>query len=343
MSHRKFIERLLITIAIVAIVLLLWRLRHVVILAFAAILVAVVFTSLAGLFRHRLHVPDRLSVPAAVLTVIAAFSLAMMLFGAEIAAQAQQIGDLLPRAWEALLNYAQSWGLRDQLEGAVSQLGGSDAIAQQLGGMAMAIGSGLTNFLLVVVGGIYFAIQPGLYRTGIIKLTPEHARGLVATALDDMGKSLKLWLGGQLVSMAIIGALTALGLYLLGVPSYLALGLLAGLLEFVPYIGPIMAAVPAVLLALTHSPELALWTIGLYTLLQQLEGNIVYPLVQQRAVDMPPALLLFTLVAGGSLFGMLGILVAAPLTVVLFVLVKRLYVREALHTKTEMPFDKDPD
>lgn len=340
MSHRRFIERVLITIAIVALALLLWRVRGVLILAFAAVLVAVIFASLAAALHRRLSIPRPLALPLAVLAVLGGVTGAVLLFGAEIASQTQQLGQLLPRAWQELQDYAASWGLGEQLDGALSQLGGAEGIRQSLGSMAMAIGAGLTEALLVIAAGIYFSAQPRLYRTGIIKLVPDHARSLVATALDDTGKALRLWLGGQLVSMLVIGALTTLGLWLLGVPSALALGLIAGLLEFIPIVGPILAAIPAVLLALTLGPEMVVWTLGLYVLIQQLENNVVYPLVQQRAVDLPPALLLFTLLAGAILFGAAGILVAAPLTVVIFVLVKRLYVREALGTKTEMPFEE---
>jgi len=116
-----------------------------------------------------------------------------------------------------------------------------------------------------------------------------------------------------------------------------ALGLIAGLLDFVPLIGPIVAAVPTLLLALSISPTTALWTGGLYLVVQQIEGNILSPLVQQRAVDLPPALLLFALLGFGSLFGAPGVILAAPLTVVVYVMVKRLYVREALGTPTNVP------
>jgi hypothetical protein len=116
----------------------------------------------------------------------------------------------------------------------------------------------------------------------------------------------------------------------LGVPASGGLGLIAGLLDVIPMVGPIIAAVPAVLLAFTVSPVTALWTIGLFLLVQQLQGNFLQPMIQKQAVDVPPAVLLFAVVAAGSLFGFLGVLLAAPLTVVVFVLVQRIYVRTLL-------------
>lgn len=339
MNHRIYIERLLITIGIVALALLLWQLRDLLLLVFGAVLVAVIFAATARLIVRHTPLPHGWALLAAVVLTVGVVAGALALFGAQLAAQSRQLGEMLPRAWEAVQGYADAWGLGGQLQGALEQFGGGEQIAQQLGTAAMAVGSGLTNAMLVIVGGIYFAAQPKLYRTGLIKLVPEKGRGLVVTALDDSHRALKLWLLGQLVSMTIIGVLTTLGLWLLGVPSALALGVLAGLLEFIPYAGPILAAIPALLLALTVGPEVMLWTLLLYAGLQQVEGNLVQPMVQQRAVDLPPALLLFALVAGALLFGAAGIVFATPLTVVLFVLVKRLYVREALHTKTQLPGD----
>ena len=133
------------------------------------------------------------------------------------------------------------------------------------------------------------------------------------------------------------GLLTGLGLWALGMPSGLALGLLAGVLEFIPFAGPVLSAIPAVLLALAISPDLALWVLLLYVAVQQFEGNVLTPLVQQFAVDLPGVVLLFSLLAFGTLFGVLGVILAAPLAVVTYVLVKRLYVIETLHTATPIP------
>ena len=120
----------------------------------------------------------------------------------------------------------------------------------------------------------------------------------------------------------------------------LALGLLAGMLEFIPFAGPIIASIPAILLALAVGPDLALWVLLLYLAVQQFEGYLLTPLVQQYAVELPGVVLLFSLLAFGTLFGTLGIILAAPLTVVAYVLVKRLYVIETLHTPTPIPGEK---
>jgi predicted PurR-regulated permease PerM len=153
---------------------------------------------------------------------------------------------------------------------------------------------------------------------------------VVNAAIGQSGDALRLWLKGQLVSMVVVGVLTGLGLWLIGVPSAAALGLLAGLLEFVPLAGPVIAAIPTLLLALSVGPNTALWAAGLMLVIQQIEGNVIQPLVQRYAVQLPPALFLFALLGFAAMFGAFGIILAAPLTVVVYSLIRRLYVQEAL-------------
>jgi predicted PurR-regulated permease PerM len=332
-SHRIFIERLVIAIAILAVVLLAWQLRGLLLLAFGAALVAVILRIVARPLRDRLHLPHLAALLVAVLLVLGLFGAAFALFGLEAIGEAEALRSNIPKAWEALLRRLEPLGLAEPLRG----IAGGQGIVSRIGNLAMSFGGGLADAVLVLVGGIYLAAEPSLYRTGLLKLVPARGRPLAAEAIEDSANALKLWLKGRLVSMSIVGVLTGLGLAMLGVPAALALAIVAFVLEFIPYIGPVLSAVPAILLAVSISPELALWTAGLYLLVQQVEGNIVEPLVQKRAVSLPPTLLLFAIVAATLLFGVPGVILAAPLTVVLFVLVKRLYVREALDTPTPVP------
>jgi len=332
-GHRVFIERLVIAVAIIAFALLLWSLRALFMLVFGALLVAVILNVIAGPLNERLRLPQSVALLASVLILAALFGGSAWIFGAEVTRQSDAIRNALPAAWEAFEARLDAWALGDSLrEWTQSLWSGAN-----IGTLAAMVSNAFGAALLMLVAGIYLAARPNLYRTGIIKLVPPGGRPLAADAIDDTGRALRLWLLGRIVSMVAVGFLTWLGLTIIGVPSALTLGLLAGLLEFVPYVGPIAAAVPAVLLAFAQNPDMALWTALLFFLVQQFEGYVLEPLVQQRAVDLPPALLLFALVAGGLVFGLIGVLFAEPLTVMLFVLVKRLYVREALGTATPIP------
>ena len=336
-SHRIFIERLVIAIIVVGIALLLWNLRDLFMLLFGAVLVSVILNLVAMPLRDRFHVPHGFALLLAVLLVAGVLGVAFWLFGAQVARQAGALQEMIPQAWTAVQARLDLWGLGDSVRQWSRGIGAGGGVIANLGNIAMSVGNGIADTLLVLVGGIYLAAQPELYRVGLLKLVPERGRMLAAQALDASARGLRLWLLGRIVSMTVVGFLTWIGLVLIGVPSALALGLLAALLEFVPFIGPVLAAVPAILLAFAESPEHALWTAFLFLAIQQFEGNILEPLVQQRAVDLPPALLLFAMVAGGLVFGIVGVILAAPLTVVVFVMVKRLYVQEALSTPTPLP------
>ena len=340
-SHRIFIERLVIAIIVIGIALLLWNLRGLFMLVFGAVLVAVILNIVAQPIRERFRVPDWLALLLAVIIVAGVIGIAIWMLGAQVSRQAGALGEMIPQAWTALQARLDLWGLGDAMREWSRSIGSGGGVVGNVGSVAVTVGSGLADTLLVIVGGIYLAAQPELYRVGMIKLVPERGRALAAQALDASARGLRLWLLGRMVSMAVVGLLSWLGLMIIGVPSALALGLLAALLEFVPFIGPILAAVPAILLAFAESPEQAIWAALLFLAIQQFEGNVLEPLVQQRAVDLPPALLLFALVAGGLIFGIVGIILAAPFTVVVFVMVKRLYVQEALSTPTPLPGENE--
>ncbi len=341
LSEAQFIRRTLIVIALVALAFFLWMLRDVLLMVFGAVVVATLFRSLAVQYQ-RLRVPQGLALTLSVLTVFAIVGGAMALFGQQLLAQTEGLAQALPKAWQSFQERIAAWGLPispSQLQPS----GLSSGLAASAGRFVMSLGGGLADALLIIVGGIFIAASPRFYSTGLLKMVPEAKRQLTGDALADSGKALRLWLKAQLVAMVLIGLLTGVGLWILGVPSALALGLIAGLLEFVPYVGPIVAAVPAVLIALAIDPQLALWTVLLYVLIQNIEGYAVQPIIQSWAVEVPGAVLLFALLACGGLFGPLGVIFAAPLTVVVYVLVKRLYVREALDTHTPIPGEDQPE
>jgi predicted PurR-regulated permease PerM len=333
MTDSAFVRRTLIVVAIIALFALAWLLREVLLMVFGAIVVATLFRSLAGLYQ-RANVPEGPSVGLAVLTVVIIIGGAGLLFGAQLAAQAGDLSSSIPRAWGQVKEQLAGLGIPTNVFQTASEGSGFSGMA---GNVAMSLGSGIADALLIIVGGIFLAASPRFYRVGAVKLVPEERRGQIWSAFEASGTALKLWLKAQLLTMLLVGTVTGIGLWLIGVPSWFALALLAALLEFVPYVGPIAAAVPAILIAASIDPQMALLTIGLYILIQQLEGYVFSPLMQQWAVDLPGALLLFSLLACGTLFGAIGIIFAAPLTVVLFVLVKKLYVREALDTATSIP------
>ena len=335
-GERAFIRRTLIVLALASLFFLAWNLRGVILMLFGAVVVASIFRAIADMLRKRLRFPDGVAVGASVLIVLGIVAGLAMLFGSQVASQVELLKETLPKAWESFERRVGEMGLGDALSQGVT--GGSSFA--NIGQTIISVGSGLADTVVVLFGGIFLAAQPNFYRLGVVKLVPHGKRALVADAMIDSERALRLWLKGQLIAMVIVGLLTGFGLWLLGMKSALILGLLAGLLEFIPFAGPVLAAVPAIILALAVSPDLALWVLLLYIGVQQVEGAVVQPLVQQYAVDLPGVILLFALIAFGTLFGAIGVLLAAPLAVVTYVLVKRLYIREALDTATPIPGER---
>ena len=202
---------------------------------------------------------------------------------------------------------------------------------------------GLLALFVVLVTGIYLAAAPRMYVEGVVMLAPHARRRRYREVMARLAYVLRWWMIGQLIPMVVIGVLTAVGLKIIGVPMWLFLGLLAALFNFIPNFGPLISGVPAFLLALADSPTKAMWVVGLYIFAQSLEGYVLTPMVQRRAVELPPALLILFQVLAGLLLGVLGVVLAAPLLAVVVVAIKMLYVEDVLGDEVKVPGDGDAD
>lgn len=327
-----------VVLLIIGLALLIAPLASVLLLLFGAGLIAVILRAIADPLGRVLPVPQSLRVVIALLLLIALFGGAAWLFGAQISAQFSDLSGRMPQAIGGVEQWLRGLPFGEQLIESLRgmKLGGQDVFGR-LAGFASLISSTLSNFLLVLFAGVYLALSPGLYRKGLVQLFPKGQSERVGHAADTAAHALRLWLVGQLVSMTVVGVLVGLGLWLVGVPSPLALGLIAGIAEFIPLVGPNLAAIPGLLVALTAGGNTALWALLVYIVVQQVESNLITPVVEKRAVSIPPALTLFGVLALGMLLGPLGVVLSAPLAVVLFVLVKQLYVRDTLGHDTEVP------
>ena len=335
----EFIRRVLIVLSLASLFLLAWVLRYVLLMLFGAIVVATVFRALADRLQTFTGGRSGLAMGASIILVLGGLAGLIALFGSHVISQIDMLREALPGAWASFEARMSDLGLEGQFRSIANSATQGSTFAS-FSQTLMSISSGIAETLVVIVAGIFLAAQPRFYATGVIKLIPPAKRALVGEAMEECENALQLWLKGQLIAMVVVGLLTGVGLWALGVPSALVLGLLAGALEFIPFAGPLLAMIPAVLLALAVSPDLAFYVLLLYLAVQQFEGNVLTPVVQQYAVDLPGVVLLFSLIAFGLIFGTLGVILAAPLAVVCYVLVKRLYVVEALHTATPIPGEK---
>jgi predicted PurR-regulated permease PerM len=338
-----FIRRVLIVIALILLVLLLWQLSEVLLLAFGAVLVAVILHAAADMLVQYARLSPRWALTAAAILIFGILIGLIALFGAQMRVQLAQVAERLPFALD---NFMKELGLDDvsgQIPNALGMSPGGNFLGR-VAGIGGTVLNGLADALLVVIAGLYIAAAPRTYWEGLVKLFPvgQHAR--IESSLAATGQALRLWLVAQLIAMTAVGVLTTVALWFIGVPSAVALGFIAGLADFIPFLGPIIGALPAILLAFTIDGSTVLWTIAAFILIQQVEGNVIFPLVGRRMVSLPPALALFAIVAGGLVFGTPGVIFGFPLAVVAFVLVKKLYVRETLGEATPVPGEtQNPD
>jgi predicted PurR-regulated permease PerM len=334
LSQIEFLKRTFIIVAVAVIPFLIWYLFGVVLMAFGAVILAMLLRLIAEPLVRWLKVPGPLALIVSALIVIGVVLGAGYLFGSQITSQFQ---DVVRRAESARADIHAYLQESDFGKFVLNEISGSTfSVTEILSGVLKVSSRFLEAVIIMVVTGIYLAAQPRVYRDGLVWLFPPRAHRRAAEVIDEIGHALRLWLIGQLIEMALIGALSALAVWSIGVPSPLALGLIAGIGEFIPYVGPLLAAIPAILVALTKSPEAALWTLFAYLVIHQIEGNIVAPLIQRRMVSIPPAVMLLGIIAITYLFGLVAIIFAAPIVVVIFAAVTVIYVRDTLGEKTAL-------
>jgi predicted PurR-regulated permease PerM len=257
----------------------------------------------------------------------------------DVAEQMQHLREELPKSAQAAANYISQFGWGRTL---INQLPGVDDVRQNINPSQLLSGVGgffsttvgaVGNFFIVILLAIYLASEPRFYIRGLIKLFPKPGRHPATQVVGAVGETLRWWLIGKVASMIFIGLLTWIGLKILGVPLALTLGLIAGLLSFIPNFGPIISAVPALLLAFIESPIMAVYVLGLYVGVQLIESNVVTPLIERETVELPPALTIVFQLALAVLVGGLGLVLATPLLAVIMVLVQMVYIQDILGDK----------
>lgn len=354
----------LVIMAILIAIAFLWAIKNALLVAFGGVILASVFIGLVKGLQKFLPLSHGVSLLTVGVLLILFTGLFVFLFGPQISREFDQLVTELPDKFTELRETISEWPGGDQMmdEMASNNNGeGSDTDEQQqsngqdegsdsdvteelpadTGNYMLRGGATLIDILttsgIVFIVGIYFAFNPHMYKKGILFLVPKHKEERISDVLDASGRALWLWLKGQLIAMAFVGITLTIGLMLIGVPLAFVLGLLSGLFEFIPFIGPFAAAAPILLLALSVDLQTAFFTAILLLIVQQLEGNVVTPLVQHQMVYLPPSVAILSIVAFGFVFGVAGIILATPLTVIIMVLIGMLYVQDVLGKEIQVP------
>ncbi len=326
---------------VLLIVFVLFYVIDVVLLLFGAILVAIFLHGLANISRRYLRLSEGVSVLLVSGILLVIMALAVWLLAPSVAEQIRNLRDELPKSLQNVSAYLSnfSWGklLIEQMPSNAEMIEkvNNSNILSRVGSFFSSTLGAMTNIALMLLLAIYLASEPKTYTKGFTKLFPQERRKRVREILYEIGETLSWWLIGKGVSMLFIGLLTWIGLYFIGVPLALTLGLIAGLLSFVPNFGPILSALPAILLAFIDSPISALYTLALFVGVQLVESNLVTPMIERRTVELPPVLTIVSQLALTVLFGAVGLILATPILAVVMVLVQTLYIQDVLGDKAD--------
>lgn len=356
---------------------LLWVGRTVFLLGFFGVLLGI--TLAAGVDRlQKLKIPRALGAVLIVAAVLGVVTGIGFLAAPQIGRQMREVGEQVPRAAQQVREWVERrvGGVAEVLQPGAAQGGGQQqrqeqqpqgrqgqgqaedgkepaanvgqGLAQQLSGMGRTFFSFFSSTLSVLSGlvvmlfvAIFVATEPDLYHRGLMHLFPHRARPKAGEVLTATATTLRRWLVMQLIAMVVIGAVTTVAMMLLDVRGAVALGLIAGLLEFIPYIGPIVAAIPAIGMALVDSPEKAIYVAVAYTAIQQLEGLVLQPLLMKEGLELPPVLTILGQALFSIVFGFMGLFLAVPLMAAVMIPVKMLYVRDVVGDEVTVPGQED--
>ncbi|WP_419816505.1 AI-2E family transporter [Glacieibacterium sp.] len=315
----------LIWISIAAAFFLVWQLASALLLILAGFVFAAGLQGGERLLGRVWKVRRMIRLVVVVLVFIVALVGFVYFAGTQLTQEFAQLRSTLAQQGERLSRLAEEYGVSskvaegDPFDAIKAQLGGSlGRIASFIGGAAGALGS----LVLIITFGIFVAVDPRLYERGVEWLTPQDKRASLRDTVEAMGAMLRRWVAGRVVLMVFEGMLIFIGLSLVGAPLALLLGLVAGLFAFIPNLGAIASGALIIAIGFSAGTTTGLWSIGVY-LVVQVADNFINPLIEKRAVDLAPAVVLAAQLLFGVLFGILGVTLADPIVALVKVALQR--------------------
>ncbi|PPQ34516.1 AI-2E family transporter [Rhodopila globiformis] len=339
-KHHRNIDYTLRAAVIAALLLLVAsQLGDVLLLVFAALLAASVLRGGASGLHRRIGLGTGWCLALVVVLIVLLFMALFWLEGARMIREAATVSDTVRQQVQHLWDRWQNDPyvkrivphLTDQA-GAI--LGHLTSLAPGVASSVIGVGGDL---VVVLATGIFLAMAPDTYIGGFLRLLPPRWRPRGHEVMEELGRTLQRWFLGQFMDMMVVAVLTGTGLFFLSVPLALTLAIIAGLCNFVPYIGALAGAIPALAVAVSQSPQSAVSVAILYVVVQTLEGNIIAPLIQKRTVDLPPALTILSQTVLGAVFGVMGLILATPLFAASMTAVRMVYVESVLERPTRAP------
>ena len=314
--------------ALIVIVILLFKATFsVFLLILAGALIAIFFLGLSGLICRKTNWKQGVCLAIAVIGIVLLTTGLFWLMGAKIQAQVAELSDTLPATIENAKSQLSQNPIGKKL---VEKANAPETIkkAKALASTFFKTTFGVFGDIYVVLFlGIFFTVSPNVYKKGIVQLIPKKGQKKGEDIVNKLGGNLKKWLKGKLFAMFVVFILTSIGLLILGIPLWLVLALIAGLLNFIPNFGPLIAMIPAVLVALMEGPSTAAIVAGMFIVIQVVESNFITPMVQQKLISIPPALIISAQLLISPLTGGWGLVLATPLMLIIMILVQELYLK----------------
>jgi predicted PurR-regulated permease PerM len=313
---------------VVVLLLLLKATFNVLLLILAGVIIAVLFLGINGILQRKTGWQKKITLPISILASLVILVLLFWLIGAKVQSQSEQLSKTLPETIKNAKQYLNQSSIGQKIVEKVSSpetQKNAQTFAQSLFKTTFGV---FGDIYVVLFLGIFFTVGASGYKDGMVALVPKKGKHQASAVLDKTGENLRKWLKGQLFAMLVVFVLTAIGLAIIRVPLWLVLALIAGILNFIPNFGPMIAMVPAILVALMESPTKAAFVAGLYILVQVAESNFITPMVQKKLLDTPPAMIIIAQLIMTTLTGGWGIVLAIPLLVIFMTLVQELYVKK---------------
>ena len=342
MNTESLIKRTFIQASIaMAVVLFAWMLAtnsKIILTGFGGILIAVLFSGSASWLGNKTNLPRKAWLPVTVIVPFILLLLFLSYTGPKIATQASELAERMPKAISYIQTYTAELKWIDQLTNNIKSLNSYDpkasTIMDAVSSFLSSTVNGLGSFIFALFLGLFLSVNPKWYVNGTVMLVPPANRERAREVFNECGSALSDWLVSKIASMIIVGVLTTMGLWMLGIDLALILGIIAALLSFIPNIGPLIAFIPAAMVSVISGFDALLYVTGLYVAVQTIESYVLTPVLQAKIAGLPPALTLFVQVILAGMVGMTGILLAAPLTVILLVIINMLYIEGLLESKT---------
>lgn len=312
---------------IATILLLIEATFNIFILVLAGALAASFFRGLSDILQRKTKLKANLSLALSVIGTTLILAGLIFLIGAKVVSQTNKMQEKIPEVINMVKEELNETDVGQELIAQTKRMRSSDELMTFISKFFKTTFGGLGDIYIIFMVGAFFTVAPNLYINGIIQLIPPKHRENTEDLMKRLGSGLRKWLAGKLFAMLAVFVLTAIGLIILDIPLWLTLAIIAGLLNFIPNFGPLAAMIPAVLIALSESPSMALIVAGLYMAIQLFESSIITPKTQQKLISIPPALIIIAQIFIGSLTGIWGVIFATPLVLIIIILVQELYVK----------------